>query len=261
VRSESFGRAEGLKPGGAMGGTQPAGAVGPEGRLWFPTINAVAVIDPRHLVRNTVAPLVHVVKVTVDRRVVDGEGLRGLAPGSRSIEIAYAGLTFVAPRKAQFRYRLEGQSPEWEDVGARRTAYYMNLRPGRYRFTVVASNNDGVWNDKGATVEFEILPFFYETRVFYAGCVTLAVGALLLGLRLRERRNRARERELQQQVDLAMAEVKVLSGLLPICASCKRIRDEADAWKPVESYIHEHSQASFSHGICPDCMKKLYPEF
>ena len=58
----------------------------------------------------------------------------------------------------------------------------------------------------------------------------------------------------------ALAEVKRLSGLLPICSSCKKIRDDNGYWKQIESYIREHSEADFSHGICPECAKKLYPD-
>lgn len=59
----------------------------------------------------------------------------------------------------------------------------------------------------------------------------------------------------------ALAEVKQLSGFLPICASCKKIRDDKGYWNQIESYISQHSEAEFSHGICPECAKKLYPEF
>jgi PAS domain S-box-containing protein len=59
----------------------------------------------------------------------------------------------------------------------------------------------------------------------------------------------------------ALSKVKMLSGLLPICASCKKIRDDKGYWGQIESYISDHSEAEFSHGICPDCMKKLYPDF
>ena len=67
--------------------------------------------------------------------------------------------------------------------------------------------------------------------------------------------------QLNTQLKSALSEVKNLSGLLPICASCKKIRDDKGYWKQVEVYIGEHSEAEFSHGICPDCMKELYPEF
>jgi DNA-binding NtrC family response regulator len=71
----------------------------------------------------------------------------------------------------------------------------------------------------------------------------------------------AKEREtLIGQLEKALAEVKRLGGLLPICASCKKIRDENNAWQPIETYIHTHSEADFSHGICPECAATLYPE-
>jgi len=67
--------------------------------------------------------------------------------------------------------------------------------------------------------------------------------------------------KLIEDLQEAVAEVKTLSGLLPICASCKKIRDDKGYWTQIESYIRDHSEAEFSHGICPECAKKLYPEF
>ncbi|HEY2945443.1 MAG TPA: hypothetical protein VGN09_23625, partial [Vicinamibacteria bacterium] len=78
--------------------------------------------------------------------------------------------------------------------------------------------------------------------------------------RLRVRGLLARERELGRRVEQALAHVKVLSGLLPICASCKKIRDDRGYWNQLEQYIGDHSQAAFSHGICPDCVQRLYPD-
>jgi ligand-binding sensor domain-containing protein len=262
VTSESFGQAEGLKPAGAMGGTQPAGAIDATGRLWFPTVKGIATIDPQRLVRNRVPPPLHIVKLTVDRQAVAGDARLAIPAGSRTIEVDYAGLSFVAPGKNRFRYRLEGFGQDWVDVGSRRTVYFTGLHHGRYRFEVAASNNDGVWSTELASVEFAILPRFYETPWFYAGVALLAAAVGFAGIRLRERHLRVQARELKEQVDRSLAEIKVLSGFLPICASCKRIRDDGNqSWMPLETYIHEHSQASFSHGICPDCMKKLYPGY
>ncbi|MCK4672284.1 MAG: response regulator, partial [Candidatus Aegiribacteria sp.] len=64
-----------------------------------------------------------------------------------------------------------------------------------------------------------------------------------------------------EKLTKALAEVKTLSGLLPICASCKKIRDDSGYWEQIEEYITERSDTQFSHGICPECMKKLYPEY
>jgi YesN/AraC family two-component response regulator len=71
----------------------------------------------------------------------------------------------------------------------------------------------------------------------------------------------AKEREtLIHKLEKALQEVKQLKGLLPICASCKKIRDENGDWQQIETYIHSHSEVDFSHGICPHCAASLYPD-
>ncbi len=65
---------------------------------------------------------------------------------------------------------------------------------------------------------------------------------------------------LISELQKALSEIKALSGMIPICASCKKIRDDKGYWNQIESYIKDHSEAQFSHSICPDCVKKLYPE-
>jgi len=83
-----------------------------------------------------------------------------------------------------------------------------------------------------------------------------------LELENEQRRQAEEEKEkVIRELQAALAEVKTLSGLLPICAACKKIRDDKGYWNQIEVYIHEHSGAEFSHGICPECAKKLYPEF
>lgn len=77
-----------------------------------------------------------------------------------------------------------------------------------------------------------------------------------------ERKRAAAERErLIGELQEALSKVKLLSGFLPICASCKKIRDDKGYWNQIETYIHEHSEAEFSHGLCPECAKKLYPKY
>ncbi|XPS86622.1 PAS domain protein [Desulfosarcina variabilis str. Montpellier] len=73
-------------------------------------------------------------------------------------------------------------------------------------------------------------------------------------------RNITDRRLAEKKLKEALNKVKVLSGMLPICASCKKIRDDKGYWQRIESYISEHSEAVFSHSLCPDCAKKLYPE-
>ena len=87
-----------------------------------------------------------------------------------------------------------------------------------------------------------------------------ANGKLLCEIEERKRTEVEKE-QLIAQLQKAMQEVKVLSGFLPICAACKKIRDDTGYWRQIEEYISKHSNALFSHGICPDCSKKLYPEY
>jgi hypothetical protein len=117
-----------------------------------------------------------------------------------------------------------------------------------------------VWSDTEASVSFRLKPHFYQTYWFY-GLVLAAAAALVAAiLRIRERRLKARERELTRLVEEAVANVKQMRGLLPICASCKKIRDDKGYWNQVEAYISEHSEVEFSHGLCPECARKLYPD-
>jgi hypothetical protein len=183
-----------------------------------------------------------------------------LPPGPGEVEIHYTALSYVAPEKVRFKYQLEGIDAEWVDAGQRRFTHYANLPPGAYRFRVIACNNDGVWNEKGASYSFRLSPHFYQTSWFPALLLLLFTGLAGGSYLFRIHRLQARERELQRRVDEAMARVKVLSGLLPICGGCKKIRDDKGYWNQIESYIMRHADIEFSHGLCPDCLKRLYPD-
>jgi hypothetical protein len=125
---------------------------------------------------------------------------------------------------------------------------------------VVACNNDGVWNESGASFAFELQPHFYETYWFF-GFVLIALGAVVMGAyQLRLMQLLKRKRELETRIQEAMANIKVLGGLIPICSNCKKIRNDKGYWDLLEGYIQQHSEAKFSHGICPDCAKLLYPD-
>jgi len=115
-----------------------------------------------------------------------------LAPGPRQVELDYTGLSFVSPRNVAFKYRLAGLDRDWVEAGARRTAYYSRLPPGDYRFEVMACNNDGVWNEAGASLAITVLPHFWETGWFLlvslAGFTASVGGAAWSAARRRDRR-------------------------------------------------------------------------
>jgi len=185
-------------------GHGPSPSLAPDGKLWFSSINGASFLDPRHLPFNKVPPPVHIEKITADREILwqdlssaAASNLR-LPALSRDLEIDYTALSFVAPEKVRFRVKLEGHDPDWKDAGTDRKAFYNDLPPRHYRFHVMASNNSGVWNAAGDSLDFSIDPAYYQTTWFYASCVA-ALLAMLWGLyRLRLYQIR---REFNAQLD------------------------------------------------------------
>jgi ligand-binding sensor domain-containing protein len=158
-----------------------------DGSLWFATPDGVSFIDPSRAPENRVPPPVVIEKVLVDDQVRTGQPLT-LRPGTNRLEFQYAGLSFVAPQKVQYRYRLDGFDHGWIEAGSRRAAFYTNLPPGSYHFEVQAANNDGVWNTAGASFGLRMLPHYYQTGWFYAalGLALLLVGYLVYRWRVLE---------------------------------------------------------------------------
>jgi len=152
-----------------------------DGKLWFATPSGVGVVDPRHLPFNNLPPPVHIEQITADRKTHDAIPRLRLPALTRDLEIDYTALSLVAPEKNRFRVKLEGRDPDWKDVGNERKAFYNDLPPRNYRFRVMASNNNGVWNEAGDSFDFCIDPAYYQTRWFQASCAAVFL-ALLWGL-------------------------------------------------------------------------------
>ncbi len=104
-------------------------------------------------------------------------------------------------------------------------------------------------------------PRIYEQPWFHGLWIASLLLTIVLWHSLRVRQLKAREMELARRVDAALAKIKVLSGLLPICSWCKKVRDDTGYWNQLESYVREHSEANFSHGICPECLREHFPAF
>jgi ligand-binding sensor domain-containing protein len=262
IASVAYGLEHGLASTVAIISQYPSGFTTKDGHVWFATFKGATVIDPKRIVRNPLAPPVHIEEVQANGAALAlSDTAARVPPGRGDITFRFTALSFLAPEKMAFRYKLEGYDADWVDAGTRRMAYYTNIPPGRYRFRVSASNNDGVWNEEGATFPITLVPHFYQTYTFYGACL-LAVGMLGAGTqRLRVRILKAREVMLTARVEEMFAQMKVMRGLLPICASCKKIRDDGGYWNQIETYIQSHTQAEFSHSVCPDCMAKLYPDY
>jgi signal transduction histidine kinase/ligand-binding sensor domain-containing protein len=148
------------------------------GKIWFTPMDGVGVIDPRHLPFNNVPPPVHIEQVTADSQPYGATNDLRLPPNTHELTIDYTALSLAEPEKVHFRYRLQGQDPEWKEVVNERQVRYTNLGPGSYTFRVIAANNDGLWNETGAVLRFSIAPAYYQTTWFLLCCI--AGVALLL---------------------------------------------------------------------------------
>jgi signal transduction histidine kinase/ligand-binding sensor domain-containing protein len=163
----------------------PGAALGKDGRLWFANGRNLQMIDVEHLTINSLPAPVHVEQLIADRRPYGADGMLHLPAVTREVRIDYTALSLAAPHKVRFRYKLSGVDNDWQDVGERRQAFYMNLKPGKYDFSVIACNNDGLWNMAGDRLSFIILPAFYQTTWFLCLVIGLSVATIWAIFRIR----------------------------------------------------------------------------
>lgn len=166
INSVSYGREDGMLSNECNGGRQPASIQDKDGKIWFPTQDGVAIIDPENENYNSLPPSVVIESATVERESVETRTGLQIEPGQRNIEINFTGISLMKTQHVKFQYKLEGHDLDWIESGTRRTAYYSYLPPGSYRFLVKAANSDGVWNQNGAVLEIRMKPFFYQTVWF-----------------------------------------------------------------------------------------------
>jgi signal transduction histidine kinase/ligand-binding sensor domain-containing protein len=211
-----------------------------DGKIWFVTGEGIQVVDPHHLAFNKLPPPVHIEQIVADHKMY-WQNLPGAAASNvhlpartRDLQIDYTALSLPAPEKVHFKYKLEGQDPAWREVVNDREAQYSNLPPGPYRFRVIASNNSGVWNQLGDSLEFSIAPAYYQTNWFRALCAVLVLTlvwaiyqirlkqlrrdfALTLDARVEERTSIARELHdtLLQSFHGLLLRFQIVSELLP----------------------------------------------
>jgi ligand-binding sensor domain-containing protein len=155
----------------------------PDGRIWMANEGGIQVLDPDHVPNNAMTPPVHIEEVVADRvELLPTPGLK-LPPLTRDVEIQYTALSFTVPQKVRFKYMLEGRDKAWQEPGVRRTAFYQDLKPGHYRFRVIAANNDGLWNGEGDSLQFDVKPAWFQTlwfRVIWITCVLLFLWSMYL---------------------------------------------------------------------------------
>jgi methyl-accepting chemotaxis protein/ligand-binding sensor domain-containing protein len=194
LETKLFGRWDGMKSGQVSAPSMPCTAR--NGVLWIPTLRGIVGIDPANVRYNALPPPVKIERMTSERDTANILQPVRFRAGTQRFIIEYTALSYLAPSRVRFRVKLEGVDSDWENVGARREASYMNLPPGTYTFHVRATNNDGVWNDEGASLTFEILPYFYQTWWFRTASVLALLLLAAWVVRYRLRQSGVREAEL-----------------------------------------------------------------
>ena len=221
------GTLDGVQPG--LTSLKPQMVSTPDGKIWLVNTRLLQMFDPDDRRKNEIVPPVHVEQIVADRKTyLPQPGLR-LPPRSRDIEIDFAALSFVVPQKVRYRYKLEGYDTDWQETDNRHQLLYRNLSPAKYRFRVIACNNDGVWNETGATLNFLVEPAYYQTGWFRILCSMLAVSTLWLIYRVRMWRMRE---TLNARFDERMAERTRLARelhdtLLQTIQGSKMVADDA----------------------------------
>ena len=243
IASVAYGKADGVKSSQGVGGSQSVGWKARDGRLWFSTFKGVSVVDPQRLMTNTVPP-----PVIIEQIVVDGVTLAADArvpAGRERFEFHYTGLSLLAPEKVRFKYKLEGLDRDWIDADKRRVAYYTNIPPGGYRFRVLASNNDGVWNETGAARAFDVAPHFYQTYLFYALCLgaALMLGRPLYFLRVKQLKTR--QAELETIVEERTRQLTNAQEIARLGSWQWDIRDNKVTWSPQLYRIYAREPQEF----------------
>jgi len=214
IHSTVYGTDDGLCSAEANFGAYPSVWKGSDGRLWFATIAGVASVNPIHSQIASSEPSPVIEGVLFNRHPIQFERGVVAGPGGGDIEIQFTTPDFVAPRRIQFRYRLEGSDSDWVEVGDRREAIYTKLPPGHYLFEVQGANSAHAWNSNVARLPIVLKPFFWQTSWFQGLCVVflLAAGAAIYGLRVHflvvrnrqlEVRVLRRTAELQEALKLA----------------------------------------------------------
>lgn len=147
-------------------GTIAGTATGTDGKLWFNTSGGLVWVDPVNISTNPLPPPVLIKSVRANGRQLGSLANLVLPPRTTNLQIDYTALSLSVPERVRFRYRPEGVDKDWQDAGTRRAAFYTRLGPGEYHFQVIACNNDGVWNEEGAHLDFNITPAWYQTIWF-----------------------------------------------------------------------------------------------
>ena len=214
----TYGKGDGLPSLECSGGLQPASCKLADGRICFPTSKGLVIVNPNDAKVNQLAPPVVIEEIVAGGHALAqnpgaGPPLR-ISPGLQRFEFHYTGLSFVAPEKMQFKYRLEGWEKDWVDAGSKRVAEYSYIPPGSYTFQVRACNSDGVWNETGAALALVVLPHFWQTWWFHTFTVLASIALVVaVVLFITRRRMRLKLERIERQQALERERTRIAKDI------------------------------------------------
>ncbi len=214
----SFGASDGMNSAETNGGFQPNSFTDSLGNIYFPTVAGVAIVNPSKIENNSIIPPVYIEKLRLFDSEIPLSGSISLDYNTPYLEIGYTAISFSEPEKVQFKYRLLGLDDNWIEIGNTRKALYSKIPPGEYTFQVIASNNNGIWNNEGASINIHVIPPFWQTTLFLSliGLIFLASGPsiYLYRIKILKKENERQKQFAEQLIDSQENERKRIASEL-----------------------------------------------
>ena len=224
---------------------RPSVVASSDGRVWFATTKGIAWLDPLAFEqsRNRIPPPVVISAIRSNGTLQPAVDHVVFPAGTDRLEISYDALSFAVPQRVLFKYRLEGLDKDWQNAGTRREAFYNSLKPGPYRFRVLACNNDGVWNETGASISFTVKPAFYQTWWFELlatlaiVCIVRLLWSLRIGIITRSLQGRLSARLEERERIARELHDTLLQGIFGLTLRLQSSVDQLDDGHPVRTEI------------------------
>ncbi len=255
-----YGKADGLPTGECSFGSQPSACLARDGILWFPTIKGLISVNPEEQKLNLNPP-----PVVIESVVLDGEPVFTnsicliqpetitVSPSKQWIHIQFASLNLCAPERARFKYKLTGLDKSWNDGSNSRIVRYNKLPPGEYKFNVIACNEDGIWNESGASINLIIQPPFYRTWWFIISCAIFVIGSITITVhRISTRKLQFQLEKLKQKEMLERERSRIArdlhdqlgANLTQIALVAELIEGDKEFPEEIESYAQQIKQTA-----------------
>jgi PAS domain S-box-containing protein len=171
------------------------------GRIWFSLSSGLSVVNPSQIDANSVPALPHIETIISDNNTAKVDAFVQIPPSPRRVTFEYTGLSLAVPERIRFRYFLENFDSGWSQPVATREAVYTNLGPGSYRFRLVASNSEGLWNGPETAIAFNVAPAYYQTYWFRLSCITVFIALIWAGYQMRVHQLREQEEKFRNAVE------------------------------------------------------------